>query len=91
MQIYPDAARAREGEQFLKGEMETRARFERVSRLIEGYETPYGMELLARVYWIAVPKMKTPKLTPTSLVFSVGTNTSPRRSRLIGLSRVGNG
>jgi len=28
-------------------------RLERVARLIEGYETPYGMELLATVHWVA--------------------------------------
>ncbi|MGH2367720.1 MAG: type II toxin-antitoxin system antitoxin DNA ADP-ribosyl glycohydrolase DarG, partial [Chloroflexota bacterium] len=30
------------------------ARLERVSRLIEGFETPYGMELLATVHWVVV-------------------------------------
>jgi len=32
---------------------ETQARFERVARLIHGFETPYGMELLATVHWVA--------------------------------------
>jgi hypothetical protein len=31
----------------------SRQRLERVSRLIEGFETPYGMELLASVHWLA--------------------------------------
>lgn len=31
---------------------ETRARFERVARLIDGFETPFGMELLATVHWV---------------------------------------
>jgi len=30
----------------------TRERFERVSRLVEGFESPYGLELLATVHWI---------------------------------------
>lgn len=30
-----------------------RPHFERVSRLIEGFEDPYGMELLATVHWVA--------------------------------------
>lgn len=30
---------------------ETGERVERISRLIEGFETPYGMELLATVHW----------------------------------------
>src|SRR5207244_3922498 len=29
------------------------ARLVRVGRLIEGFETPYGMELLATVHWVA--------------------------------------
>lgn len=32
---------------------DSRARFERVVDLVEGYETPYGMELLATVHWVA--------------------------------------
>lgn len=32
---------------------ETRARFDRVAALIEGFESSYGMELLATVHWIA--------------------------------------
>ncbi len=32
---------------------ETRNRFDRVSELVEGYETPFGLELLATVHWVA--------------------------------------
>jgi len=32
---------------------ESFARLERVARLIEGFETPYGMELLSSVHWVA--------------------------------------
>ena len=32
---------------------ETSARFERVARLIHGFETPFGMELLATVHWVS--------------------------------------
>lgn len=38
---------------FLADHPETRERFERVVRLIRGFETSYGMELLATVYWVA--------------------------------------
>lgn len=31
----------------------TRERLDQVSRLIEGFESPYGMELLATVHWVA--------------------------------------
>lgn len=33
---------------------ETEKRLERVTDLIEGFESPYGMELLATVHWVAV-------------------------------------
>jgi O-acetyl-ADP-ribose deacetylase (regulator of RNase III) len=32
--------------------LETRARFERVTRLFEGFESPFGLELLATVHWV---------------------------------------
>jgi O-acetyl-ADP-ribose deacetylase (regulator of RNase III) len=39
---------------FLKTELEAQERLERVSNLIFGFETPYGMELLATVHWVAI-------------------------------------
>jgi hypothetical protein len=38
---------------FLDGAPETRARFDRVARLVQGFETPFGLELLATVHWVA--------------------------------------
>ena len=38
---------------FLENEPETHARFERVSTLIEGFESSFGLELLSTVHWIA--------------------------------------
>ncbi len=32
---------------------ETQARFERVARLVDGFESPFGLELLATVHWVA--------------------------------------
>jgi hypothetical protein len=39
---------------FLVSLPESRARLARVSALIEGFETPYGMELLSSVHWVAM-------------------------------------
>ncbi|MBK8915706.1 MAG: macro domain-containing protein [Phycisphaerales bacterium] len=39
---------------FLKDEADARTRLDRVGRLIEGFETPYGMELLSSVHYVAV-------------------------------------
>ncbi len=37
---------------FLSEHAETRVRFERVTRLVEGFESPFGLELLATVHWV---------------------------------------
>lgn len=42
-----------EANSFLKDHGETMKRLDKVSRLIEGFETPYGMELLSTVHWLA--------------------------------------
>lgn len=39
--------------EFLRDHTETHDRFERVVNLIKGFETPYGMELLGTVHWVA--------------------------------------
>ncbi len=38
---------------FLGEHVDTRARFDRVGDLVEGFETPFGLELLATVHWVA--------------------------------------
>jgi O-acetyl-ADP-ribose deacetylase (regulator of RNase III) len=37
---------------FIESHPETQARFDRVAKLIHGFETPFGMELLATVHWV---------------------------------------
>lgn len=39
--------------EFLAANADTRARFDRVGALVEGFETPFGLELLATVHWVA--------------------------------------
>ena len=41
-----------DAQRLLAGNEQTRARFERVSRLVDGWESPVGMELLATVHWV---------------------------------------
>jgi O-acetyl-ADP-ribose deacetylase (regulator of RNase III) len=43
---------AAEAERFLRKDATTQERLERVVQLIEGFETPLGMELLATVHWV---------------------------------------
>ena len=37
---------------FLAAHEETRARFDRVAALVEGFESPVGLELLSTVHWV---------------------------------------
>jgi len=43
-----------EADRFLAQSQESRARLARVAEVIDGFETPYGMELLSSVHWVAV-------------------------------------
>ena len=49
--LLPTAAR--EAEEFIKSHSDPQSHFDRVVKLIEGFETPYGMELLSTVHWVA--------------------------------------
>jgi len=51
IELLPGAPGA--AEQFLRGRPDLQERLDRVSRVISGFETPYGMELLASVHWVA--------------------------------------
>jgi O-acetyl-ADP-ribose deacetylase (regulator of RNase III) len=41
-----------DAEAFLNDKPETVGRFDRVAKLVEGFETPFGLELLATVHWV---------------------------------------
>jgi hypothetical protein len=42
-----------DAEPVLEAHPATHERFDRVTRLVEGFETPFGLELLATVHWVA--------------------------------------
>ena len=52
-QIELKIGASQQAEAFLQHHPPTQARFEQVADLIEGFETPYGMELLSTVHWVA--------------------------------------
>lgn len=52
-QIELRSAAVSMAESFLLKHPDTRERFDRVADLIEGFETPFGMELLSTVHWVA--------------------------------------
>ncbi|AXS38877.1 macro domain-containing protein [Breoghania sp. L-A4] len=50
IELVPGAVK--DAEAFLTGKRETVSRFEHVGKLVEGFETPFGLELLATVHWV---------------------------------------
>jgi O-acetyl-ADP-ribose deacetylase (regulator of RNase III) len=42
----------KDAERILEKQPTTRERFERVANLVEGFETPFGLELLSTVHWV---------------------------------------
>lgn len=51
IELIPGAIR--DAENFLKLHVETGQRLVKVSELVDGFETPFGLELLSTVHWIA--------------------------------------
>jgi O-acetyl-ADP-ribose deacetylase (regulator of RNase III) len=51
LQVLPGAVE--DAAAFLSRDPDTDARFRRVAELVEGFETPFGMELLSTVHWVA--------------------------------------
>ncbi len=51
LNLVPGAVR--DARTFLDAHTETHERFDRVVRLVEGFETPFGLELLSTVHWVA--------------------------------------
>ena len=52
-QLQLVAGAVNEAEAFLQHHAETRSHFDRVADLVEGFETPFGLELLSTVHWVA--------------------------------------
>jgi O-acetyl-ADP-ribose deacetylase (regulator of RNase III) len=59
-----------EAEEFLRDHPATQTRLNQVAELIEGFETPYGMELLATVHWL-VNEEPALRDDPTAIVRAV--------------------
>jgi O-acetyl-ADP-ribose deacetylase (regulator of RNase III) len=59
IELLPQAVQ--EADQFLTEHQASKKRLERVAELIEGFETPYGMELISSVHWVVTREgAKTP-------------------------------
>ncbi len=68
IELMPNADK--EADQFLLDHPDSRVRLDRVSELIDGFETPYGMELLSSVYWVNHSE-NPPAMTPDEAVLKI--------------------
>lgn len=76
LELVPGAVAA--AQSFLAQHPETVTRFERVARLVESFESPFGMELLASVHWVATREQVS---SPDDIVQAVHA-WSPRKRHL---------
>jgi hypothetical protein len=51
-QLTPVPGAVRDAKSFLEAHPATHERFDRVARLVDGFETPFGLELLTTVHWV---------------------------------------
>ena len=75
-----------EAEVVLHGDPETIRRFEQVAAMIEGYETPYGLELLSTVHWVGRLENSPARDSGEALLRIRGWN--PRKSELMRAEHV---
>ena len=68
IELVPGAVR--DAEAFLSERHDTVARFDRVGRLVEGFETPFGLELLATVHWVVKREAATNSEDAATLIFA---------------------
>jgi len=78
LEILPGALEA--AESVVAQMPESLARFERVARLIDGFETPFGMELLGTVHWVATHA--TGAADPDAVLASVRSWNARKRSEM---------
>ena len=71
---------------FLKQRPETVARINRVAELIDGFETQFGMELLATVHWVAKDDEKLSRNTIIERTYDWGTQKRKFSTRQIDIA-----
>lgn len=83
IELVPGAER--ESEDFLRDHPDTEEHLTKVARLIEGFETPYGMELLATVHWTVEQKGATSLAEAVQIV----QDWNPRKGDLFDEQHIG--
>lgn len=71
---------------FLAHHADTRARFGRVASLVEGFESPFGLELLATVHWVMTRERAAGVDEVTRLTYAWGERKRQFTPRQIGIA-----
>lgn len=75
-----------EANQFLSHHLETRSRFDKVAELVEGFESPFGLELLSTVHWVAKETVVTSKADVIERVYAWSDRKRQFTPRQIGIA-----
>lgn len=84
IELVPGAVK--DAEAFLADKHETADRFDRVGKLVEGFETPFGLELLATVHWVASRESATSAEDATAKVYAWNDRKKHFSARQIGIA-----
>jgi hypothetical protein len=84
IELVPGAVR--DAEAFLASERETFARFDRVASLVEGFETPFGLELLSTVHWVVARQGATTEEDVSAMVYAWNKRKKRFSQRQIGIA-----
>lgn len=86
-EIEPAPDALREADEFLaaNGGAEINGRLRRLQSLIEGFQSPYGMELLATVHWVAAHE---PGVDSPDVALEAIRSWNPRKKRLMQTEHV---
>ncbi len=79
IELLSDAAI--QADHYLKENQSTLDRFNEVSELLEGFESPYGMELISTVHWVATQEIPQSKNNLADIIKAVH-NWSERKSNM---------
>ena len=75
-----------DAEKFLADKDATVSRFDRVGELVEGFETPFGLELLATVHWVATHENATSSDKAVAKVYAWNARKMRFSPRQIGIA-----
>jgi O-acetyl-ADP-ribose deacetylase (regulator of RNase III) len=75
-----------EANRFLSHHVKTRSRFDKVAELVEGFESPFGLELLSTVHWVTKETAATSVSEVTERVYAWNDRKRQFTPRQIGLA-----